>query len=265
MSRSVVILQRALRLLPGLMLTGAVAAQGQLPSAAGDARDGSVRFTFPVKPGVEICDDGVHAKERRASWRRGSLRDRGDCRTGTALVELQLRSGVVQEARLIRPSESETGSARDLGHLPAEEAAAAFLDLARRGATPDAAKDILFFSTLADAEDVWRGLVTIARDRALDQDVRKGALFWLGQEVADAVTGELQAVAVASDEEQDVRESAIFAISQRPPSQAIPALIEVARTAEDAETLRASLFWLAQFQDERVVDFFEDMLSGPVR
>jgi hypothetical protein len=41
--------------------------------------------------------------------------------------------------------------------------------------------------------------------------------------------------------------------------------MEVASGGEEAETRRTALFWLAQSNDERVVDFFEEILLGRIR
>jgi HEAT repeat protein len=100
----------------------------------------------------------------------------------------------------------------------------------------------------------------LARDRSLDEDVRTSALFWVGQEAADAVTEGLAEVALDEDEDQDVRDAAVFALSQRPADEAVPILMEIARTAPHIQTRRSAMFWLAQSKDERVYAFFEEIL-----
>ena len=56
--------------------------------------------------------------------------------------------------------------------------------------------------------------------------------------------------------------AAVFALSQRPDDEAVPILMDVARTAADAETRRTAMFWLAQSEDDRVLSFFESILTG---
>jgi HEAT repeat protein len=118
---------------------------------------------------------------------------------------------------------------------------------------------------LADVSDVWLDLLGIARDRDVPSDVRRSALFWLGQEAAAAATVGLSEVATDRDEEQDIRNAAIFALSQRPADEGAPMLMEIARTAEEAETRRQAMFWLAQSEAPGILDFFEEILLGQSR
>lgn len=237
-------------------------AEAQLATTVAGVEEGSIRFAFDAQPDVEICDNGVHRGDHRHGW--SSDGDRGRCWTdGLARVQLEVRGGLVRDVRLVRPSDGEPSDLRrDLGRVPAREAVDLLLSLAREGATASGAKEAIFPAVVADVPDVWRDLVLVARDRSAAEGARKNALFWLGQEAADAVTAELSDVALTADEDQEVREAAIFAISQRPAEQAITALMEVGRAAESAESRRKAMFWLAQFEDDRVVSFFQDVLLG---
>ncbi len=115
---------------------------------------------------------------------------------------------------------------------------------------------------LADVPDVWRELMGLARDASVASEARKNALFWLGQEAAEAATEGLADVALDEDEDQDVRDAAVFAISQRPRDEGVSVLMEVARTAHEGRTRRTAMFWLAQSDDARVLPFFERILLG---
>ena len=59
-----------------------------------------------------------------------------------------------------------------------------------------------------------------------------------------------------------MRNAAVFALSQRHDDEAVPILMDVARTAADSETRRTAMFWLAQADDDRVLSFFEEILTG---
>ena len=226
-------------------------------------REGTVRMAFEVKPGVQICDRGIHTGGDGWSRRSGDRYDVGRCITDVAQVDVVVRGGVVRDVDLVRPSGDPPDDLRaDLGLVPPEAAAGFLLGLASNGATDDAAEDAIFPATIADTDGLWRDLLDLARDRSLDRDVRKSALFWVGQEAAEAATEGLSDVALADGEEQEVREAAIFALSQRPENQAVASLIEIARSAEQAESRRAAMFWLAQSEDDRVVEFFEAVLLG---
>jgi len=239
---------------------------GQVARAVEDVDDGVVRFGFATREGVEICDQGIRMNDSRMWWRSDG-RDRGPsgCREGSAEVELEVRDGRVREVEIVRSPDERSRSAEDLGRVDADEAVGYFLRLAREARSEDAARDAILPIVIADAPEAWRDLLELAKDRDVRAGVRKGALFWVGQEAASAVTDGLQDVALDEDEDQDVRDAAVFALSQRPADEAIPILIDVASTADHAETRRKAMFWLAQLDDERVAEFFERVLLGRVR
>lgn len=246
-----------------MMLTGS-GLSAQLAQRVQATNDGTVRFAYDVKAGVEICDRSIRNGGHRTTWYSDDGEyDPGTCITDVVEVDVEVRNGVVRAIEVVRPSEAPPSDLRGrVERVPAAEAVDFLLGLARIGATPGAAEDAVFPATLADVEGTWRGLIDLARDRSIHRSVRKNALFWVGQEAADAATEELSGVALADDEEQEVREAAIFALSQRPENQAIGSLIEIARSAEQAESRKSAMFWLAQTEDDRVVAFFEEVLLG---
>lgn len=149
----------------------------------------------------------------------------------------------------------------DLGKVDSREAAGALMWLvdSRRG---DVAEDAIGAAILAADVELWPELLPIARDRKRSNDLRESALFWLSQAAGAKITEELESFVHDDEEELDVREHAIFALSQRPSDESVPALIRVATTNEHPELRRNALFWLAQHDDERVVDLFEEILTN---
>ena len=248
----------------GLVLA-AGSASGQLAIRVAEVEDGTVRFAYATHPDVEICDHGIRMGERHM-WRNngGDYEDR-NCREGEAEVELEVRDGLVRDVEIVRSARDRDATAVDLGEVLPEEARAYFLSLPYRGATSDGAEEAIFAAMLADVDDAWQELLDIAKDRSLDEDVRKNTLFWLGQAAADSATEGLAGVALDGDEDQEIRNSAIFALSQRSDDEAVPALMDVARNGDQAETRRTAMFWLAQSEDERVVAFFEEILLRRIR
>jgi hypothetical protein len=257
---------KTFKLLPLLALVVApAAANGQgLDQRVFGAGDGTVRFNFPTRPEVEICDQGVRIGEDRMMWRsRGWDEEEENCRFGPAEVELEIRGGALRDVDLIRRERDRTRGATDLGAVPAQTAVDFFLAQARSGGRSGRGEEEAIFPViLADVEEVWVELLDVARDRTVDEEARSSALFWVGQEAATAVTEGLAEVALDDDEDQDVREAAIFALSQRSPDEGVPILMEIARTAAQADTRETAMFWLAQSEDERVYDFFEEILLG---
>lgn len=241
----------------------AAPAAGQVAEEVGRVEEGVVRFSYDTRPEVEICDQGIRIGESRMWWRsRGWDDEPTSCRFGFAEVELEVREGVVRDVDIVRRLADRASGAVDLGRVPAESAARYLLSLPRQGASGRGAREAILPAMIADVEDVWRELAALARDPGIDHEARKSALFWLGQEAADAATEGIAAVALDEDEDQEIRDAAIFALSQRPEEEGLPVLMELARTAEQPDTRRAAMFWLAQSEDPRVIEFFEEILLG---
>ncbi len=225
--------------------------------------DGSALLTYPARPGIEICDQGIRFGDHNMMWnsRRG---DEGpeNCRSGPVEIELKVQRGSVQDIEVVRRLGDRTEGAVDLGSVSADQAVAFLFDVARNGGSGQGEEDAVFPAILADVDEVWKDLLTLARETRVHEDVRTSAVFWVGQEAADAATEGLAEMALDGDEEQGVRDAAVFALSQRPNDEAVPVLMEIARTAPGAETRRSAMFWLAESEDDRVLAFFEEILLG---
>ena len=248
-------------------LPGALGAQGIAGQAIQDevarVTDGTVRLAYATRPGVEICDQGIRMGGHQMWWRSvHGARGPSNCRVGSVEVDLEVRDGRVWSVEVVRGADRRSQDAVDMGEVGAREAADYFLALARESARRDVAGEVLLPAILADVDEIWRELLSMARDPENRQSVRKNALFWVGQEAADAATEGLADVARDDGEDQEVRNAAVFALSQRRDDEGIPVLMEVARTARDPETRRTAMFWLAQSEDDRVLAFFEEILVG---
>ena len=102
-------------------------------------------------------------------------------------------------------------------------------------------------------------LVQLARhDRS--EDMRKQALFWLGQKAGEKAAGELQR-AIDEDPADEVRQHAVFAVSQLPKERSVPILINLVKTHKSARVRKRAMFWLAQTGDQRALDLIEDILK----
>lgn len=250
----------ALSLLALLAAPGAAAGQGLAERITGGG-DGVVRMSFPARPGVEICEDGFRLFGDRT--RMGGRGWSGEsCAPGPVEVEVRVRGGEAWDVELLDRSHPRAPGARDLGRVGAADAVAFLLRTARGGAGGKGVEEAILPALMADVPDAWREVLRIAEDRGVDSGVRRTALFWVGQEAAEAATQGLAEVASDEDEDREVREAAVFALSQRPEAEGVPILMEVARTAREPSTRRAAFFWLAQSRDERVTAFFRRVLAG---
>ncbi|HEX5633474.1 MAG TPA: HEAT repeat domain-containing protein [Gemmatimonadales bacterium] len=240
------------------LLAPAILAAQTLEQRVLARKDATVRLAYATKPGV--CgngDRGVSLRGQADGWTP-------DCEQGPAHVTIRVSGGEVTDistrvgGRWL-PKEGVT----DLGTVPPREATRLFLGLARRD--DRGANDAIFAAMIADSADVWRDLLAMARTSTLRKDVRKSAVFWVGQEAADAATRGLREVVGDASIDRDVRESAVFALSQRPRDEAVPALLDVARTNQDPKLRRSAIFWLGQTEDPRALAYFEEVLGRPAR
>jgi hypothetical protein len=241
-----------------------------LAQRVGAVRDGTVRLTFAVRPGV--CGSGNNIRTNwngnrtrtysDDSWRRSrDVEWEDDCQTGPGRLALDVRGGEITDARFYvggrwRPAGSEV---TDLGQVPAAQAAGLLLGIAERGAGR-AAHQAIFPTTLVDSVTVWPSLLKLARDDRADRETRNQAVFWLSAAAGDAATKGL--AELADDPEREIRSSAIFALSRRPNDEGVPALIRIARTHRDPQTRRDALFWLGRSNDPRALALIEELLTG---
>lgn len=244
------------------LLVAPVAGAGQgLGERIAGGGDGVVRLSFPAREGVEICHDGIRLFGDRMRWERRRWSE-GTCAQGPVEVELRVRGGQVRDVEILDLGDEPAPGARDLGEVGAPEAASFLLDVARRGAGGSGVEEAILPAMLADVPDAWKGIMEVAKDRTVSSKVRRSALFWVGQEAAGVATEGLAEVASDEDEDQQVRDAAVFALSQRPREEGVPALMEIARTAREPRTRKTAFFWLAQSDDERVIAFFQEILTG---
>lgn len=231
----------------------ALAAQQSLAQRVTALPAGTVHLSFAARPGV--CGDGfnnISNRQENAEWE-------ADCEDQPVRVALQLRDHTVVAVRTYVGGRWRAGSsARDLGVVRPQDAAAYFLQLASE---PRSLRgDPVLPATLADSMTIWPSLLRLARNPQLPEDRRRTAIFWLGQAAGVAATSALDSVVAHDDTSRELRKQAVFALSQRPPDEGVPALIRVARTNPDPELRKTALFWLGQSEDPRALDLFEEIL-----
>jgi hypothetical protein len=229
------------------------------------APDGEVRLAFAARPGV--CGDGEHGVSIRSVSDAGRSYLDGDwygnrCVPGPVRVELTMRHHEVTSVRTRvgsvaragrrtapnRSSDSTEGRVTLLGTVPAAAAAHYLLSLAR-DLDGSAAREALMPAALADSVDIAPDLLRLVRDQNVQLAVRKGALFWAGQD--GAPIAELSAI---YDEilVLELKKEAIFVLSQREERAATDKLFQIVRADTAFRMRKQALFWLAQKDDPRV-------------
>jgi hypothetical protein len=229
---------------------GALTAQS-IADRVNAVRDGVVRLSFPSRPGV--CGDGMGSV-----WTRNARSDTWrSCVAGLIRVAIGRDNGTTVSVRTRVGGEwSASQSETDLGRVSPNDAARYFLRLARdlSGRNSNEAMSAAVF---ADADDISPELARLARDRDVNIETRKQALFWFGQ--GDAPTKDLVRLYDSLDA-RSLREHFAFVVSQRRDNEAIDKLIDLARTDRDAEVRKQAMFWLGQTKDPRAIKFFHDVL-----
>lgn len=234
--------------------------------------DRTVIFEYAPRPGV--CGDGTSIMildeddmevvmrngAQMLMSRSGRQRTRsGECRIGPVRIELEGGPAPTVLRASVGATDSPAGAV-NLGTVPAAEASAFLIDAAAATRSGRAGSAAIFAATLAEGVEPWRELLALARDARALSDVRKSAVFWVGQAVEERATAGLTDLVDDDDADMEARETAVFALSQRPNDQAVPALLEIAQSSPHPKLRRSAIFWLGQSDDPRALAWFEEVL-----
>jgi HEAT repeat protein len=236
-----------------------------LVSRVAALREGAVTFQFTARPGV--CGDGEHfirtgRHQYHGAW--SSHRGMEPCMSGPVQVRLTLEDGAVNRVQYwVGPARDR--AARDLGAVPAAEAARYLLTLASQGPARASAKAIMP-AVLADSAQVWPELLAIAKDTdTRSKGTRSEATLWLSRFASGAVAGHRNDPFVEDEEgvsdDDELKRHAVFVLSQLPRSEGVPQLLETARTNKSWRVRSHALFWLGQSGDPRALALFESVLA----
>ncbi len=119
---------------------------------------------------------------------------------------------------------------------------------------------ILFSMSQIDGPESQRWLLQIASDVNEGIELRKKALFWVGQ--SDIPATDLFTL-YEKMPSREMKDQLIFVYSQRDERAAVDKLFEIARTEPDRELKKKAIFWLGQSDDPRVPAFLERLLEKP--
>lgn len=133
-------------------------------------------------------------------------------------------------------------------------------DLYNAVANREVKEQILFAASVNEAKDQSIDFLIKIAQTEPDREVRKRALFWLGQKAGERSLRGLRDVTASADADTDMQAQAVFAISQRSPSEAVPELINLAKIHPSPEIRKQAIFWLSQTGDERALEFFKQLL-----
>jgi len=117
---------------------------------------------------------------------------------------------------------------------------------------------ILFSISQIDDKASGQWLLSIANDVNENIELRKKALFWVGQ--SDYPLSELSTLYDRMPS-REMKEQLIFVYSQRDEKAAVDRLMQIARTETDRELRKKAVFWLGQSDDPRVAEFLAKLLE----
>jgi hypothetical protein len=120
-------------------------------------------------------------------------------------------------------------------------------------------KHIVFAFQLSKQKEGIEELIRIAKSEP-NQEIRKSAVFWLGQKASMESIKALKDIIDGPDEESKLKEQAVFAISRLPKDKSVPMLIDIAKTNKSPSVRKKAIFWLGQTGDESALKFFEEIL-----
>lgn len=123
-------------------------------------------------------------------------------------------------------------------------------------------KDKIIFSvSQGGGREAKQWLVDVAGNQGEEIEIRKKALFWLGQSGGSSLPELFGLYDRFTDRE--MRDQLIFVYSQRHEKAAVDKLVSIAKTEKDRELRKKALFWLSQSKDPRIVEVLEEILSKP--
>jgi len=120
-------------------------------------------------------------------------------------------------------------------------------------------KQVVFALQLSKQKEAVEELIRIAKNEPT-QDIRKSAVFWLGQKASAESIKALKDIVDEPKEESGLKDQAVFAISRLPKEKSVPMLIDIAKTNKSPAVRKRAIFWLGQTGDESALKFFEEIL-----
>lgn len=184
--------------------------------------------------------------------------DDGPRPRGEALLVMRLANGKVQRTRLFSTTCEIDGQDTAITLLNNVSVDSSIDYLLSRMRDADREGELMSALSMHNHPRVVTELIQLARNNP-DREVRRHAIFWLGQKAGDKATAELRRT-IDEDPDDDVKQHAVFAISQLPAERSVPLLIDLAKTHKSAAVRKKALFWLAQTGDQRAIDLLEDIL-----
>jgi hypothetical protein len=178
--------------------------------------------------------------------------------SGEMLLLVRVEGGKVRRVRLFDAAcdlDTQGKTVHMLANVSVDSSVDYLLSQVRNA---DREGELMAALSLHESPRVVPALIQLARHDP-DTEVRRHAIFWLGQKAGAKAAGELRR-SVDEDPNDDVKQHAVFAISQLPHERGVPILIDLVKTHKSRAVRERAMFWLAQTDDPRALDLIESIL-----
>jgi HEAT repeat protein len=102
-------------------------------------------------------------------------------------------------------------------------------------------------------------LIDMAKDKTLDSESRKNAIYWAGQQ-RSVDMDQLNTIYEQARGDNDVQTQVLYVYSQRKESTAVDKLMAIAKSDQNIEMRKQALYWLGQKNDPRIQQFIRDLI-----
>ncbi|HEY4491694.1 MAG TPA: HEAT repeat domain-containing protein [Acidobacteriota bacterium] len=140
-----------------------------------------------------------------------------------------------------------------------EEQSISLLQKLYRQGSEEEKEDILSAIGIHTKSDLVLPALNAVIDSNESEDLRKSAVFWLGQTGHPAALNRLLQI-VKSDRSEEVRTSAVFSISEMRLPGAEQILIDLAKGSRDREVRMEAIFWIGQKEYPNAGEFLEKIV-----
>lgn len=135
-----------------------------------------------------------------------------------------------------------------------------FKTLFKSTKSEDVRSRILNAVATSNAPQSTTWLLDLARDKSVDTETRKSAIFWASQRRALDLNA-LSSIYGENKGDDEIQRQVLFVLSQRNEPAAVDKLMDIAKSDPDIDMRKQALFWLGQKNDPRVRQFLRDLIN----
>ena len=148
-----------------------------------------------------------------------------------------------------------------LGSLEADPSVAFLVKEFERGAE-ELQESLIFIISQHNTPRSFDFLKTIALSASRGLEIRKNAVFWVGNS-RDSRSLDLLKEVLGSARDEELKEQVVFALTLSDRREAVAELIRIAKSDPDREVRKKAIFWLSQKASQEAVKTLKDVVDKP--